>query len=908
MAKRKTLLFVAVAAFVCSLAMGAIGLRPVSADAVGSVPAGEVRAETDTARGLQAPYGYDRIELPMLLDGTFDAYALMATNLASASNQETHVLLHVENFAAVESGWYTLGELKTKGYIDGWACVQYGSMMIFPMAGGMPSSCVTGVYLKKGMTFMSFYQDNGGPYDYDIGGRIRANTVLNKSVDGENRITWSVASPSASDEIAVLTTPGRSYEEMKTEFDDAGLTLRITYNSLGNSYENGVNKGSLCVDYDTEEYFYSDLVSYEYDFSAGSAVTVRAGEAICTFNLPFSVKMDYKSSAEIDDKVIVLPFDHSSKFDAYVLAGTDGATNQMDFCSFYIRGVEGKEDGWYTLAELKTAGLVDGITQWGLAVRIFLNTEGALISRNVAGVYLKKGFEFARYTENSTDTQNAPRYTVGGILDCTHVLTVSVTEAQGGKYVNSFAPVSPAADDVLEILTYPARTYSLNEKIDLGGLTLKVTLNSFGGLTYELPSSASYFSGTVTAEGDFSEAGTVPVTVKYGEAQVRFDVEVVDDIESIVILDGTVPSSTEITVMPDLSGMKILVTYKSDASTEEIGVGEVSYDFDYLVAGSQTLTVTYKGKTATKTIEVVDNDPTGGVNFVKGSSVTVEVAAGVMAIRFSLDGVGYINPTEGPYPLYVVDACSNGTQKISVQISEHYSGGKLEIGGWYTFEELKSVKDVNGNPYIGGISQLADSLLIHMESYSWQVNEFTPEDVAAVRIGKGFYFCDYDRSTWGELGHTDYSVLKNGVLKNDLYLAKNAIGSNWIRVLADGEDAMTVTSLPNKTEFVVNEKFDYTGLVVHVRYADGFEEDITEFSPTAFKVDMKKTGEQSVRLNLFEQSVYFTINVTEEGTESVPQSEKTDSGCGLSAEGTGIATLLLLFGSAFAFRKRKVEI
>ncbi len=921
MKKKKFFLITLATACACTLTARLAGMGEATQAKAAELPAiekGEVRVETDTAYGWQAPFSWDHVEIPMTTDGTYDMYQLMATNQLSESTkstQETHIIVHVEGHGTLADGWYSLGDLRTLGpgatLMDDWASNQHGGLLLIAATKSITSAHITGVYLKTGMTFMKCYTNSGGAYDgYEIGGTIQSDIVLNKEVDAENKVTWKIAQPTAEDEITVTKGVSTSADSMGDSFNDKGLEFSITYNSLGDFYSGGVSQGALTVPYDTEEYYYDSFVSYEYDAQTPTTATMKVGALEKELAIPYGLKVDYASSATIDEKVIIVPFDHSSKFDAYIVAGSDGATNQMDYCSFYIEGVTGTDNGWYTLAQLKEKGLVDGITQWGLQGKIFLNPDGALTANNVKKVYMHEGFEFARHTENSTDVANASKYTVGAVLTYPIVLDVTINNNEGALS-NSFTLAKAGAEDTISVEAAGKTTYSLCEQVSKEGLVLKVTLN---GLEYLLPASVPYFDSVVTVAGDFSEVGTKQVAVTFGEAQTTYDVEVIDDIESIEIVDGTIPTSTEITVKPDLSDMKVKVSFKGDAEDVEIGYEDVTTDFEFLVAGEQTLTVTYKGKTATKTISVVDADPSTGVNFVNGSSVTVEVATGVMAIRFSLKGVEFINPLEGPYPLYVVDQSSNGLQKISVQISEDYKGDKLEVGEWYTLEELKTVKDASGNPYIGGISQLADSLLIHMESYSWQVNEFTPEHVAAVKIEKGFYFCDYNRSTWGELGHSDYSILKNGVLKTDLLLQKNMIGTNWLRTIAEGDDAITVKSQPTKTQYNLNDTFDYSGLVVHVKYADGFEEDITEFSPTAFKVDMKKAGEQSVRLNLYERSLYFTINISEKTADNAGNSasdagkdNKDEEGgsCFSSIDGVSVAMLFLLGGAMLVARKRK---
>ena len=82
-------------------------------------------------------------------------------------------------------------------------------------------------------------------------------------------------------------------------------------------------------------------------------------------------------------------------------------------------------------------------------------------------------------------------------------------------------------------------------------------------------------------------------------------------------------------------------------------------------------------------------------------------------------------------------------------------------------------------------------------------------------------------------------------------------------------DAVTVESIsivsePNKTEYVVDEELDLTGLVLNVVYSDGSSATVSDYSAmTALGYDMSQIGEQTVTVEYAGKTVTFGILVVE---------------------------------------------
>lgn len=90
-----------------------------------------------------------------------------------------------------------------------------------------------------------------------------------------------------------------------------------------------------------------------------------------------------------------------------------------------------------------------------------------------------------------------------------------------------------------------------------------------------------------------------------------------NSIQSIKVVEGSVPTEVNIGTTPDFSGIKVTVTY-ADQSTKEVGFADVTLSaLDTTTVGNKSVTVTYQSVTTKFTVAVVDPEATATVVSIK---------------------------------------------------------------------------------------------------------------------------------------------------------------------------------------------------------------------------------------------------------------------------------------------------
>ena len=179
----------------------------------------------------------------------------------------------------------------------------------------------------------------------------------------------------------------------------------------------------------------------------------------------------------------------------------------------------------------------------------------------------------------------------------------TITVTYGGKtaefQVTVKEEVIPVTLTGINVKTHPAKTtYKTGEELDLSGMVLTATYSD--GSTKDITDTTQF-----TVSGyDKNKEGSQTITVTYEGKTAEFQVMVTE--ESLpVTLTGikvkTQPAKTTYKTGEelDLSGMVLTATY-SDGSTKDITdtTQFTVSGYDKNKEGSQTITVTYEGKTA----------------------------------------------------------------------------------------------------------------------------------------------------------------------------------------------------------------------------------------------------------------------------------------------------------------------
>ena len=161
------------------------------------------------------------------------------------------------------------------------------------------------------------------------------------------------------------------------------------------------------------------------------------------------------------------------------------------------------------------------------------------------------------------------------------------------------------ANDFTMTVTAPTKTEYLElEELDLTGLALNVTYTTGGERTITTGYTVSGYDSTVI--------GTQTVSVTYRGVTETFDVNVSAKEVSFI----TATPKSEITIIVgkeiDMSNVVITVNYK-DGTTKILDSDYELTNFNNEEVGTQTVSVTYREKTGTFDVTVVDYIP-GDIN------------------------------------------------------------------------------------------------------------------------------------------------------------------------------------------------------------------------------------------------------------------------------------------------------
>lgn len=614
------------------------------------------------------------------------------------------------------------------------------------------------------------------------------------------------------------------------------------------------------------------------------------------------------------------------KTDTY-LYGTDKKTNQDTHIELYAKLKGDSEYKWYTvgeLTEMKDANqqpYIARVAQREKTLILYFDTfygenpTNEFTPLDVKAVKLKAGMQWAAQYGDQNWTAGGESAIMPGetgvkediVLQIEQLYHGSASPTSCDKFSYYFETV-----DTLAVKTQPnKKAYLPGETFEPAGMVLLATKD---GKTFEVNGTASM----VLYDGAPLDNGDKSIDVSWGGKTVSIKIEVTPEIHHIAVeyepakLDYGLGEM----LVPDLTGL-IVKAYESDADagwTIENSELEIS-GYDMTVAGKYTVKINYRDFQTSFEITVTDKNPDKKMTFYSGSPIQISDQAGTLSVRFNFEN---ISVKTGFWSLYKTDDATNVKEKMFLKVSDVYKGDQLEVGKWYSVGELMKIKDKNGMPYIARASQFGESLALHLDTYYGGQEpslEFTRECVAAVRLERGLYYVEYLTNNWGdqagwENNVASYTMIPDAILRETVEIEMNIVGTSWLRPFkedANGNttsDALTVKTMPDKTQYAVGEDFDPAGLILHAIYRDGGEEDIAITDRTVCNYDFSEEGKAAVTVNFNDGSVTFEVNVGNNGTDG----GKPEKGCGgvFDAGGVALISLLLLSSCALMiFRKRE---
>ncbi len=433
--------------------------------------------------------------------------------------------------------------------------------------------------------------------------------------------------------IAIKTPPTKTDYKTGEELDLSGMVVTATYSD--GSTEDIMDTTQFSVHgYDKNtEGTQTVIVAYEGE-TAEFQVTVKE-EVIPVTLTGIKVKTKpakttYKTGEELDLSGMVLTATYS-----------DRSTKDItDMTQFTVSGYDKNKEGSQTITvtyEGKTAEFQVTVKEEVIAVTL----TGIKVKTQPAKTTYKTGEELdlsgmvltATYSDGSTkDITDTTQFTVSG-YDKNKEGSQTITVTYEGKTAEFQVTVTeeglPVTLTGIEVKTLPAKTaYKTGEELDLSGMVVMATYSD--GSTKDITDTTQF-----TVSGyDKNKEGSQTITVTYEGKTAEFQVTVTEEGLPVTLMGIKVKTQPAKTTYKtgeklDLSGMVVTATY-SDGSTKDITdtTQFTVSGYDKNKEGSQTITVTYKGKTAKFQVKVTKVNRTKKVSSIRTASASYKIAAG----------------------------------------------------------------------------------------------------------------------------------------------------------------------------------------------------------------------------------------------------------------------------------------
>ena len=394
--------------------------------------------------------------------------------------------------------------------------------------------------------------------------------------------------------------------------------------------------------------------------------------------------------------------------------------------------------------------------------------------------------------------------------------------------------------DSIAVSAPPAKTEYLEgkDKLDVTGGKLTLTYNN--GTTEVIDLTKNMVSGF-----NNTEVGKQTLTVTYKDKSTTFDVEVVaKSLESIEV--STLPTKLEYLESKDtldVTGGKLTLTY-NNGTTEVIDLtADMVTGFDNTQIGSQILTVTYKGKTATFKVEVVAKSLTeikvtqkpDKLSYLEGDAFN---PAGMEVVAY------YNNGTSEKIINYEISGynATPGDKVITIRYQDKTATFKVTVTA-KSLTGIQITKQPNKTTYIEGTP---------FDSTGMELT-LTYNNGATETITTGWQE-EYDFSSPGQKTVT----VTYGGKKTTL----------TVTVTAKQVTSIAIESKPNKTTYIEGQELDTTGLKLKASYNNGTEETVTgNWKISGY--NKNKVGKQTITVTYGGKTTTFTVTVQAKSVSSV---------------------------------------
>ena len=487
----------------------------------------------------------------------------------------------------------------------------------------------------------------------------------------------------------------------------------------------------------------------------------------------------------------------------------------------------------------------------------------------------------------------------------------------------------PLALDHLEVTSTKTK-YIIGQDFDPESLDITAYYND------DSSKKLNYNDVTITGF-DSSSLGEKTITVTYKEdnktVSTTFKIEIIEkEVKDIVLTPPTKVKYVEGQSL-DLTGGKVIVSYNDDTSEKiDLTSDMVSgYDKDHL--GKQTITVTYQGKTATFEVEVIKKEATkielvslpNKVEYIRGQKLDPDGAR--IKVTYNDGDTKLIDVTEKMCSGF--DSSSLGQKTVTITYENKtvsFTVNVVErILTLITTDGAIKTEYIEGQPldisnlkvialYNDGTSEVIDASMDMISGYD--ANVIGKQTITVTYKGKTTTFeinvkaksvtkievtspnkLEYIEGQGLDLSGGKVKVFYDNGASEEISLTDDMIngydtsivGKQTIIVTYQGKTAtfdvnviekvitkIEMNSLPNKVNYLVDQKFEINGATIKVYYNDGSEE-IVNVDSNMFNVpNMSKIGNQTIIVNYGGLTTSFEILINDKTLVSISVSTLPD--------------------------------
>ena len=420
----------------------------------------------------------------------------------------------------------------------------------------------------------------------------------------------------------------------------------------------------------------------------------------------------------------------------------------------------------------------------------------------------------------------------------------TVTVTYNGASVTYQITVLPNQIAALYLEKLPERReFAIGERFDFSGMVIDVL---FVDGSHEMIIEGYTCSPTYRAD-----AGEQKVTVSYGEKTLSFFVNVIEaEVDSIELLSEPTKLDYYVGQAFDASGLTILAEYP-DGTVGEICSGFSVLPEKFTSDGTQTVTVTYGGKSLSLEVEVSRASLTGIEVRTMPAKLKYNVGDTLSLRGFSM--WAYYDSGESQiitsgYTYTPKKLTASGEQYVTVTYLGQSTGINVSVSDKPAVSTLVKVSVATPPSkvvYTVGERFEADGLTLTAHYSNGSTKTLT----------EGFT-CTPTELT--EVGKTAVNISYNGCSTSFTVTVSEPPETQPVPVLT----GVSVATQPKKIQYLVGESFESAGLTLTAHYSNGSTKTLTggfTCTPTEFT----KSGEVTVSISCEGVVTSITVTVTE---------------------------------------------